>query len=153
MKRSMSYSFPLIRSQNKTLGISPRLPAKLASMSITLHSLACPVLFISIVSSIALRTQLRDPLPSPSEPSKASAVASATSLDLVALNASTSVKCESDWGRDLNIESCKNALEKIPRDSARLSFGYRGTGDPDVLLPARYLSGTSNYSCVIVSCL
>lgn len=145
---------PLIRSQDTPLDIRSFLPSKVASMFIALHSLACSVPFISVVSAVALQPRFRYPIPSPLDPSKASGVADLTSLDLVGLNASASMECEGDWGRDLSIESCSNALDKIPRNSARLSFRQRGTGNPDVLLPARFLSGTwllISRICAVVS--
>ena len=55
---------------------------------------------------------------------------------------SYSADCSSLYGRNLNGASCSNALAKISEVTAPETFGQRGTGDWDVVLPRRYLSGT-----------
>ncbi len=104
-----------------------------------LHSLACSALFISVVSSVAFQSLSNNPTPSSLEPSKASAVANASSVDLVGNYAH--IACEGLYGHNLQADSCNNARDKISQNSATLIFGVRGTGDWDVQLPARYLSG------------
>ena len=55
---------------------------------------------------------------------------------------SYSPHCDPSYGRQLNPTSCDNALAKISEDTTTLTFGQRGTGNYDVVLPRRYLSGT-----------
>ena len=50
--------------------------------------------------------------------------------------------CNPSYGRNLNSTSCDNALAKISEVTTPLTFGQRDTGDYDVVLPRRYLSGT-----------
>lgn len=54
---------------------------------------------------------------------------------------STGPLCDADLGEDLNPASCRNALAKIPRKPGPFTFGERDTGNWDVNLPTRYLSG------------
>lgn len=51
-------------------------------------------------------------------------------------------ECSAYYGRRLIRKSCDNAKMKIPQNSQYMSFGQRGTGPWDVILPRRYLSGT-----------
>ncbi len=122
-------------------------------MLIVLHSLVCSALSISVVSSIAFQSRFKNPTPSSLELSKASTVANATSLDHVGHYAH--IACEGLYGHNLQVGSCDNALGKIPQNSATLIFGVRGTGNWDVQLPARYLSGVQLLASiyVAVSCL
>ncbi|KAM0797557.1 hypothetical protein BDR22DRAFT_892189 [Usnea florida] len=48
--------------------------------------------------------------------------------------------CNPSYGRNLNPTSCDNALAKISEVTTPLTFGQRGTGNYDVVLPHRYLS-------------
>ena len=56
-------------------------------------------------------------------------------------------ECSSLYGSDLNYASCQNALAKISRATLPLTFGQRGTGNWDVVLPRRYLSGMLFPNC------
>lgn len=51
------------------------------------------------------------------------------------------VQCKYEYGVGLETASCRNALRKIPADHGPLTFGARDTGNWDVILPARHLSG------------
>ena len=51
--------------------------------------------------------------------------------------------CSILYGRDLNHASCSNAVAKISQVTTTMMFGERGTGNWDIILPRRYLSGTS----------
>lgn len=51
------------------------------------------------------------------------------------------VVCAPSLGHNLNILSCNNAFAKISRNTAPRTFGFRGTGNWDVLVPYRFLSG------------
>lgn len=50
-------------------------------------------------------------------------------------------QCDSELGDHLNADSCRNALAKIEHRPGSISFGARNTGNWDVIVPARYLSG------------
>ena len=58
------------------------------------------------------------------------------------------VTCDDRYGRDLDVRSCYNALGKIGRNYSPLTFGERGTGNWDVILPYRFLSGTSDLKVI-----
>ncbi|CAF9932602.1 hypothetical protein IMSHALPRED_008939 [Imshaugia aleurites] len=60
--------------------------------------------------------------------------------DLTSPVSSYSPDCSILYGRYLNRASCQNALAKIPQVTTPMTFGQRGTGDWDVILPSRYLS-------------
>lgn len=92
-------------------------------------------------------------LPSPVNPNFSSLSQSAgfetlilnsTSLqDPASLAASYTPECTIAYGHNLDHASCNNALSKISQDTRPLTFGERRTGTWDVILPHRYLSGTS----------
>lgn len=68
-----------------------------------------------------------------------------TSLqDLASPAVSYTTDCSVAYGRNLNRTSCANALSKISQVTTLMTFGERGTGTWDVILPRRYLSGTLN---------
>lgn len=70
-----------------------------------------------------------------------------TSLqDLASPVVSYTPECGIAYGRNLNHTSCEDALSKITQVTTPMTFGERGTGSWDVVLPRRYLSGTSVYS-------
>ena len=52
--------------------------------------------------------------------------------------------CQSElYGQDLNKDSCRNALQLLPRDALRRTYGGRDTRNVerfDIILPRRYLS-------------
>ena len=52
-------------------------------------------------------------------------------------------ECGFAYGRNLNRASCEDALSKISQVTTAMTFGERGTGNWDVILPRRYLSGMS----------
>ena len=54
--------------------------------------------------------------------------------------------CASKYGRNLDVDSCIEAYRQIGvgASSAPVTLGERGTGTWDVILPYRFLSGTSS---------
>lgn len=50
-------------------------------------------------------------------------------------------QCDSELGDHLDADSCRNALAKIEHRPGSITFGTRNTGNWDVIVPARYLSG------------
>lgn len=61
--------------------------------------------------------------------------------DLASPVSSYSPDCSISYGRYLNQASCNSALAKISQVTTPITFGERGTGTWDVVLPRRYLSG------------
>ena len=51
-------------------------------------------------------------------------------------------ECRTEYGQDMNKESCLNAWESIPIDLHSRTYGRRHEGAFDYPLPQRYLSGT-----------
>ena len=68
-------------------------------------------------------------------------ITNATSIHNI--TASSVVLCDPNLGSDLDEESCDNAIGKIERATGPVTFGERGTGNWDIVLPYRFLSGTS----------
>ncbi|KAF6231089.1 hypothetical protein HO173_010789 [Letharia columbiana] len=60
--------------------------------------------------------------------------------DLASPVSSYSPDCSISYGRYLNQASCNSALAKISQVTTPITFGERGTGTWDVVLPRRYLS-------------
>ena len=68
--------------------------------------------------------------------------ANTTSLqDLASPAVSYTPECGIAYGRNLIRSSCEDALAKITQVTTPMTFGERGTGGWDVVLPRRYLSG------------
>lgn len=63
------------------------------------------------------------------------------SINATRLDTGPEVTCSILLGRNLVLESCQNALSKIPHDIEPETFGMRFTGNFDVSLPLRFLSG------------
>lgn len=63
------------------------------------------------------------------------------SINATQLDSGPEVSCSILLGRNLVLESCQNALSKIPHDIEPETFGMRFTGNFDVSLPLRFLSG------------
>lgn len=97
-------------------------------------SLAVQMLIVTFVSfSVALTTTQR--------PTHITNITSPSILNFTA----PFVACSSRYGRNLDIDSCAEAYRQIWRaSSAPVTLGERGTGNWDVILPYRLLSGTSN---------
>lgn len=59
------------------------------------------------------------------------------------IEATIKVRCDGQqYGRDLNIENCKEAFRSIPQSSQQISFGERRTVQIyDVKVPVRFSSG------------
>ena len=106
-----------------------------------------------LVTSLALlvSTVASSALPSPPNLISGSSNVPATFHDLAAINTSQQdlqspalsyrPECSDAYGSILNYASCQNVLEKISSATLPLTFGQRGTGNWDVVLPRRYLSG------------
>ena len=102
--------------------------------------------------SLALITRVRglgpaDPNPainipvSPSIPQLVSISNITDGVELVDVAFGT-IRCDGgNYGYNLDKTSCEEAWEKIPTDSAILSFGSRAKGSFERPLPYRYLSG------------
>ena len=73
---------------------------------------------------------------------KTRALNTASEQDLEVPISSYNPNCNPLYGRNLNPNSCDNALGKISEIPTPLTFGQRGMGNYDVVLPRRYLSGT-----------
>ena len=58
--------------------------------------------------------------------------------------------CQSElYGQDLNQDSCRDALQLLPRDAVRRTYGGRDTRNVerfDIVLPRRYLSRKLSWS-------
>ncbi|KAM0797607.1 hypothetical protein BDR22DRAFT_975124 [Usnea florida] len=65
-------------------------------------------------------------------------ITNATSIHNI--TASSVVLCDPNLGVDLDKESCDNAIRKIERATGPVTFGERGTGNWDIVLPYRFLS-------------
>ena len=119
---------------------------QIVSMFFPFPFLLSSFLSVKTVSSIALRSSL-NPIPSsPNQPAVLETL-NASNASLQGLTnpvSSYSPDCSILYGRNLNLASCQNALAKISRITTPMTFGQRGTGDWDVILPRRYLSGTSS---------
>ena len=79
----------------------------------------------------------------------------ASQQDLQSSGLSYNPECSSLYGF-LNYASCQNALAKMSRATLPLTFGQRGTGNWDVVLPRRYLSGMlfpDYHECSAAICL
>ncbi|CAD6593088.1 MAG: hypothetical protein ASARMPRED_007011 [Alectoria sarmentosa] len=65
------------------------------------------------------------------------------------IQATMQIRCDGQqYGRDLNIEECKQAFQSITRSSQQISFGQRRTAETyDVNVPYRFSS--DNDDCVI----
>ena len=102
------------------------------------------VLSVFTVSSGALPSPLElifSPLEVPASlETRATNTTSEQDLEVPILSYSPS--CNPSYGRELNRTSCDNALTKISKVTTPMTFGQRGTGSYDVVLPRRYLSGT-----------
>ncbi|KAL9128058.1 MAG: hypothetical protein Q9175_007610 [Cornicularia normoerica] len=72
-------------------------------------------------------------------------------FEKLAMNETTALSyspdCSISYGRNLDRASCDNALAKISQVTASVTFGERGTGNWNVVLPRRYLS--DNGQCAI----
>ena len=112
-----------------------------------------PALLLSLVSCILLLSPVSpSALPSPlnlvsNPPDKTADSGSRTTNgtnwpDLAGPELSSEPECSVLLGRDLNYDSCDNARDKISQATAPMTFGERGTGSWDVVLPRRYISGT-----------
>lgn len=61
------------------------------------------------------------------------------------------VHCDGDtYQRGLSVPSCEDAIGRIPDDTEELTFGDRGEGVSDVLLPLRYISGKQSLRLSLV---
>ena len=102
------------------------------------------VLSVFTVSSGALPSPLElisSPLKVPASlETRATNTTSEQGLEVPIL--SYSPDCNPSYGRELKRTSCDNALTKISKVTTTMTFGQRGTGNYDVVLPRRYLSGT-----------
>ena len=117
-------------------------------------TISCSAMFSSscLITSLVLlvSTVASSALPSLPNLISGSSNVPATSHPLAAINTSQqdlkssalsyNPECSSLYGF-LNFASCQNALAKISRATLPLTFGQRGTGNWDVVLPRRYLSG------------
>ena len=102
--------------------------------------LASSVLLVSTVTASALPSPPNLILSSSNVP--ATVIAINTSQQVLESSASSySTECSAAYGCILNYASCQDALTKISRATLPLTFGQRGTGNWDVVLPRRYLSG------------
>lgn len=102
------------------------------------------VLSVFTVSSSALPSPLElisSPLKLPAS-LKTRATNTTSEQDLEVPISSYNPHCNLSYGRNLNPTSCDNALAKISEVTTPMTFGQRGTGSCDVVLPRRYLSGT-----------
>lgn len=99
--------------------------------------LASSFLSASTVSSSAPPSSLNQMSNSPNVPAV---------FEKLAMNETTALSyspdCSISYGRNLDRASCDNALAKISQVTASVTFGERGTGNWNVVLPRRYLSGT-----------
>ena len=101
-------------------------------------------LSISTVSSSALPSPLNVISSSLNQPTvlETSNTNNQSLQDLTVSESTYSPECSISYGRNLNHASCEDALAKIPQVTTPMTFGERGTGNYDVVLPRRYLSGT-----------
>ncbi|KAM0799912.1 hypothetical protein BDR22DRAFT_853453 [Usnea florida] len=100
------------------------------------------VFLVSIVASSALPslpTLISDSLNVPATSHPPAAI-NTSQQDLNISASSYDPECSTLYGTILNYASCQDALAKISRATLPLTFGQRGTGNWDVLLPRRYLS-------------
>ena len=106
--------------------------------------MASSVLSVSTVCSSALPFSLNLTSSSRNQLADFEIIATnSTSLqDLASPVLSYNPSCSISYGRNLNRASCDNALAKISQVTTPMTFGERGTGTWDVILPRRYLSGT-----------
>lgn len=57
------------------------------------------------------------------------------------LTASSNTRCApATYGTDLRVESCANAMEKIPRTTLLYVYGTRGQPGTEIIVPIRYQS-------------
>lgn len=63
------------------------------------------------------------------------------STNLSANGNALTIACTARLGLHLSQLSCYDVLTLIPASMTMFSFGQRGTGDFDTLLPARFISG------------
>ena len=108
---------------------------------ITLASAISSASFKGTAESAASSTRLFQTLQNASaslEPTNA------TTADVTRYLNDWNIGCSSKFGRDVRIGSCDNALAKMGRDPAPLTFGPRERGSWDVTLPYKFLSGALN---------
>ena len=125
--------------------IRPDLTCQVARMSSLSRFLVSFVLSVSMIPSSAL--------PSPpnavsGSPNELTALEPQTTdginlQDLASPLLSYNPYCSVSFGYSPNHDSCINALSKITEGTTPMTFGERNTGSFDVILPRRYLSGTS----------
>ena len=98
---------------------------------------------ISIVSSSALPSPLNVISSSLNQPTvfETSNTNNKSLQDLTVPVSTYSPDCSVLYGGNLDLASCDNALEKISQVTTPMSFGERGMGTWNVVLPRRYLSG------------
>lgn len=112
-------------------------------MFFTIITLASSVLLVSTVSSSALPSPLNPTSNSLNQPADFGTLTTNSSSlqDLASPLLSYSPDCSIQYGRNLRYASCDNALAKISQVTTSMTFGERATGNWDVVLPQRYLSG------------
>ena len=136
--------FPYTRTRSHFLLYSPNSAFQTVGMLFLFLIRGSLVLSVFTVFSSALPS----PLKWISSPLKSSASLKTRALNTTSVQhlefptLSYSPYCNPSYGRNLNPNSCDNALEKISEVPTPLTFGQRAMGSYDVVLPRRYLSGT-----------
>ena len=103
------------------------------------------LLTVTTVCSSAVPPPLSLASGSLNQPGAYDAVTNSTTIQNLASAAPPySPECDNLHGRHLARASCDNALAKITQVTTPMTFGERETGTWDVVLPRRYLSGTSS---------
>lgn len=110
----------------------------------SLFLLVSSVISVPIVSSSALPSNSELGSSSLNQPAVPEPLGTnSTALqDLESPKLSYNPVCSIVYGRSLSQSSCNNALAKISHVTTPMTFGQRGTGNWDVVLPRRFLSGT-----------
>ena len=112
-----------------------------------------PAIALSIPSPLSLIT----PEPATFRPPLSMVNLNSTGLNLSSLTSSSRITCTASLGKDLNVESCHNAWQKIHGTQKAQGFLPRPSRShpvhippEDVVMPFRYLSDDG--LCAIVRC-
>ena len=111
------------------------------------YELLCCLLLPTLATSLALAPQNPDGSLTLTNPSSL-LLPSLNGSDLNAVTGLTrpAVDCDEELYGYVDLDSCKDAFDQIPHDELRLvdqnvlSYGPRGHGNWDIILPKRYIS-------------